>query len=163
MPTFTTRRVVTAHDAEGNAVIGSDAELASVTLDDAADMRLVWSTDDFPSDNQDESDGAERAIQLMSPGGSALQITSMAPGSSSPHHRTVSMDYGIVLEGEIELELDLGQKVRLSAGDVVVQRGTIHTWRNVGTGPSKMAFVLLDAKPVIVNGEALEPGVRPVN
>lgn len=62
MPAFTTRRAVTTHDAEGNAVIASDAELTSFTLDDAADTRLVWSTDDFPSDNQEESDGAERAL-----------------------------------------------------------------------------------------------------
>lgn len=159
MPSFEVRRIVTGHDDDGLAVIHTDRVLASAELDEATDMRLVWSTGVFPSDNSDPRDGGEHDAGLVSPGGSALRIMSMAPGSASSHHRTRSMDYGIVLEGEIELEVDRGQRVRLGAGDVVVQRGTVHTWRNVGETPCRVAFVLLDAAPVVVGGRELEDGV----
>jgi len=70
-------------------------------------------------------------------------------------HRTDSLDYGIVLEGEIVLELDDGKSVHLKAGDVVVQRGTIHAWVNPTDKPNRMAFILLDAKPATVGGKPL--------
>lgn len=66
----------------------------------------------------------------------------------SPHpmmHRTESVDYGIVLEGEITLVLDDGSETHLQAGDVVIQRGTDHAWENRSpTKPARMAFILLD-------------------
>ncbi|MEK9968747.1 MAG: cupin domain-containing protein, partial [Ferrovibrio sp.] len=66
----------------------------------------------------------------------------------SPHpmmHRTESVDYGIVVFGEIVLVLDDGSRTHLKAGDVVVQRGTDHAWENPSeTSPARMAFILLD-------------------
>lgn len=68
------------------------------------------------------------------------------PGSPHPlMHRTESVDYGIVVFGEIVLVLDDGSRTRLQAGDVVVQRGTDHAWENPSeTNPARMAFILLD-------------------
>ena len=108
----------------------------------------IWRTESWPCDNQDSTDGAERDTGLASTNGSVLRIVEMAPGHRSPMHRTQSLDYGIVLAGEIDLELDEGRIVSLNVGDVVVQRGTIHAWINRGNSPARMAFVLLSAAPL---------------
>ena len=62
-------------------------------------------------------------------------------------HRTHSVDYGIVLSGEIDMLVD-EDEVHLTAGDVVIQRGTNHAWANRGNEPCRIAFVLIDAKPL---------------
>ncbi len=86
-----------------------------------------------------------------------LRIVDFAPETRSPMHRTSSVDYGMVLEGEIDLELDSGEVKHLSAGDVVVQRGTNHAWVNRSDRWARMAFVLIEAAPVRIDGVALEP------
>lgn len=70
------------------------------------------------------------------------------------NHRTDSIDYIVVMSGEIDMELD-GASVHLKAGDVMVQRGTIHNWVNRGTQPCVLAVVLVDAKPVEADGKVL--------
>ena len=81
-------------------------------------------------DDIDETDGRLRDAGLTLERGSVIRIVDMMPGGVSPMHRTNSIDYGIVLSGEVELELDDGAKTLLGPGDVIVQRGTIHLWRN---------------------------------
>jgi len=76
------------------------------------------------------------------------------PGVAPRNHRTDSIDYAIVLSGEIDMEID-GALVHLRAGDVLVQRGTIHNWTNPGTEPCVVAFVLVAAKPVERAGKVL--------
>ncbi|EXJ84850.1 hypothetical protein A1O3_05525 [Capronia epimyces CBS 606.96] len=80
-------------------------------------------------------------------GGSVLRVVDMAPGAVSPMHRTLSLDYGVVLEGEVELELDSGETRRLPRGDIFVQRGTRHQWRNPSESePVRLLLVHLDSK-----------------
>ena len=80
----------------------------------------------------------------------------MMPGGVSPMHRTNSIDYGIVLSGEVELELDDGAKTLLGPGDVIVQRGTIHLWRNrTATDVCRTVFVLTEAAAYRNNGLTL--------
>jgi len=62
-------------------------------------------------------------------------------------HTTHTVDYAILLDGELWLELDDGETVHLSAGDIVVQQATRHGWRNKGEHPATIAFVMLGAKP----------------
>ena len=146
---FTTRRIVTGHDAQGRAIVESERRLrAQPVPNDTAWFNKIWSTESWPCDNQDSTDGAERDTGLASTNGSVLRIVEMAPGHRSPMHRTQSLDYGIVLAGEIDLELEEGRIVSLNVGDVVVQRGTIHAWINRGNSPARMAFVLLSAAPL---------------
>lgn len=87
----------------------------------------------------------------------------MAPSALSPMHRTVSLDYGVVLEGEVELVLDSGETRLLKKGDVAVQRGTNHAWRNVTPDVigennervgqwARMLYVLMPAKEIEVEG-----------
>ena len=90
------------------------------------------------------------------PGGSVFRVVEYAPGRPPRNHRTDSIDYAIVMRGEIDMELDDGVSVHLRAGDVLVQRGTIHNWQNNGTEPCLIAFILIDAKPVEAGGKVLQ-------
>lgn len=72
-----------------------------------------------------------------------------APGIESPIHRAMSLDYGTVIEGELEVELDSGEKRIMRRGDILVNRNALHKWRNIS--PDKCAralFILLDIKPM---------------
>jgi quercetin dioxygenase-like cupin family protein len=155
---FTTRRIVTGHDAAGRAVVASDQSLdAQPAGDDGAWFTRVWTTTSWPADNLDATDGARVESGLAAANGSVLRMVDLAPGHRSPMHRTQSLDYGIVLEGEVGLELDDGRIVNLAAGDVVIQRGTMHAWINRGSRHARVAFVLLGAAPVVIGGRTLEP------
>ena len=77
------------------------------------------------------------------PNGTTLRINEMPAGASSPMHRTQTVDYGIVLDGEVVLVLDDSETV-LRAGDVVVQRGTSHRWENRSGATARVAFILID-------------------
>jgi quercetin dioxygenase-like cupin family protein len=84
-----------------------------------------------------------------------FRVVRFEPGVAPLIHRTSSIDYAVVLAGEIDMELDTAT-VTLHAGDVLVQRGTIHNWVNRGAAPCVIAFVLIDAKPVESGGRVLE-------
>ena len=88
------------------------------------------------------------------PGGTILRVVEFSPGVQSRNHRTDSIDYAIIMSGEIDMEMD-GAMIHLKAGDVLVQRGTIHNWINTGTGPCVIAFALIDGKPVTAGGKVL--------
>jgi quercetin dioxygenase-like cupin family protein len=151
------RRIVTGHNRDGQAVIKNDQvfEPEPVAHRGAAFAKL-WVTDKSPADNSDESDGATRASGLTAPGGTVLRVVDMEPGHQSPMHKTNSVDYGIVLEGKIAMQLDSGERTELKPGDIVVQRGTNHAWINIGTSKARMAFVLIDATP-LGKGEGVTP------
>ena len=87
----------------------------------------------------------EQAKALFAAVGLSGSATSSHGGRHPLMHRTRSIDYGIVLSGEIVLLLD-DDEVALKAGDIVVQRGTVHAWNNRGDVPCRMAFVLTDAE-----------------
>ena len=70
------------------------------------------------------------------------------------HHRTNSIDYGVILSGSIQMELDT-ETVKLDVGDLLVQRGTLHNWINNGTAPCLIAYILIGANPVLINGVTL--------
>lgn len=151
------RRVVTGHNASGRAVIASDARFdpVDVASGDAA-MCLLWTAPDLPVDNNDPADGRARDAGTTLRGGSVIRTTDMYPGEASPFHRTSSLDYGIVISGQVELELDDGVTTLLGPGDVVVQRGTVHLWRNPSmTETCRIVFILTEACPVEIGGVAL--------
>lgn len=150
------RRVVTGHDPQGRACIVSDERFAPRPLPSGeASFARLWSTACSPADNTDDFDGALRETGLTCPGGSVLRIVDIPAGRASPLHRTHSLDYGIVLAGAIDLELEDGAHTRLQTGDVIIQRGTIHRWVNRGAATARIAFVLLEAAPVLHRGQAL--------
>ena len=140
------RRVVTGHDQEGCAIISID-EICKNVLSRRPEHEscVVWSTGSFPADNSTDEDGGARSVATTDPNGTVFRIGMYHPGVAPRNHRTESVDYAIVISGEIVMEID-GATVHLRAGDVLVQRGTIHNWTNPGTGPCIIAFVLIAAK-----------------
>lgn len=149
-------RVVTGHDAHGRAVFRSedDAIPRIVPSGDAAFL-TIWTTATVPADNNDEADGRDRPAGLTIHAGSVIRIVDMLPGKQSPMHRTSSIDYGIVLDGEIELELDDGVKRTIGQGGIIIQRGTMHLWRNTTDKPCRIAFILIEAPAYRHQGEPL--------
>lgn len=155
------RCVVTGHDEAARASIRSDTSISPerIPSGDAA-FALLWSTGSVPANNNDETDGRKLETGLTLVKGSVIRVVDMLPGGVSPMHRTNSIDYGVVLSGQVELELDNGTRTQLGPGDVCIQRGTIHLWRTVGDEPCRIIFVLTEASPYHHNGSAL-PEVQP--
>jgi quercetin dioxygenase-like cupin family protein len=153
--TLKIRRVVTGHDASGHAIIKID-EVAEnlVSSRPGATACVVWTTEGFPVDNTGEEDAGLRKTGTTLDNGTVFRILELAPGVSPRNHRTDSIDYAVVMSGQVDMELD-DTTVHLKAGDVLVQRGTIHNWVNRGTEPCVIAFVLIAAKPVTVGGKVL--------
>jgi uncharacterized cupin superfamily protein len=161
--TLVVRRIVTGHDADGKAVVASDERLTAVSRRIGANITgcEIWSTDRMPVDNSAAAAAAQQAgfvkrYNYVGTGqGTVIRITEWAPGHARFTHRTETVDYAILLSGEIDLELENDEVVHMKPGDVVVQRGTTHTWVNRGTVPAVTAFILIDANPAEVNGELL--------
>jgi quercetin dioxygenase-like cupin family protein len=150
------RRVVTGHDASGKAVVKIDEIARNIKNNrPGASSCVVWSTSGFPVDNDGEVDPSAVPIGTTVESGTVFRIVRYEPGVAPRNHRTDSIDYAVVMSGAIEMELD-GVVVQLNAGDVLVQRGTIHNWVNRGTEPCMVAFVLVSAKPVMVSGKKLD-------
>ena len=152
------RRVVTGHTKEGVAKFASDEfyDTTVIPSGDAA-MTTIWTTATVPADLNDDSEGRVRDAGTTLKGGSVIRVVDMLPGASSPMHRSSSIDYGIVLSGTIELELDNQEYTTLSAGDIIIQRGTIHRWRNPSQEQRcRIVFVLIEASPFEVDGKPLE-------
>jgi len=149
------RRVVTGHDANGRAVVKIDEVSKNLTSTRPKQMAcVVWTTESFPVDNTGDADAGRRQVGTTLNNGTVFRVVEFAPGVAPRIHRTDSIDYALVMSGEIDMELD-DSVVHLKAGDVLVQRGTIHNWVNRGTEPCVIAFVLIDAKPVEVGGKVL--------
>ena len=171
------RRVVTGHNQEGRSVIVDDGPSPHVlTIPGRTDFGLtnLWVTDRTPADNAGQSDAAVRPIELEPPpGGTIFRVVEFPPDhavagfdrkaafaamkadramdpDASRHpgmHRTATVDYAIVLSGEIVAIMDEGE-TRLAAGDCLVQRGTNHAWSNKSDAPCLVAFILVSAEPV---------------
>ena len=162
------RRVVTGH-RDGKAVVIYDSAAPNQKLRAASGVvsTLIWVTDESPADIAGSVDRATREIGVPPPArGTVFRVVDFPPeqgarsreailremgvadhGGARHHgmHRTRSLDYALVLEGEIDMLLDDGE-VHLRAGDVLVQQGTNHAWVNRGAVPCRIAFVLIDAK-----------------
>ena len=142
------RRVITGHDATGRAIVHIDEiNKNTFTGRPGATGINVWTTEGFPVNNDGQDDGGQRKAGTTVPNGTIFRILEFAPGLAARNHRTDSIDYIVVLSGEIDMELD-DSTVHIKAGDVMVQRGTIHNWVNRGTEPCRLAVILIAAKPV---------------
>ncbi len=150
------RRVVTGHDARGRANVEVD-EIAKNVISNrpGASSCVVWSTKGFPVDNDGFNDPTAANFKTTVEGGTVFRIVRYAPGVTPRNHRTDSIDYAVVISGEVDMELDDGVVAHLKQGDVLVQRGTIHNWVNRGTEACVIGFVLISAKPVSAAGKPL--------
>jgi quercetin dioxygenase-like cupin family protein len=152
---FRVRRVITGHDATGRAIVEIDEASSNVFRGRPGAMVCnIWTTQGFPANNDGDADEGQRQVGTTLKDGTVFRVIEFAPGVAPRNHRTDSIDYIVVMSGEIDMELD-GAVVHLRAGDVMVQRGTIHNWVNRGTEPCVLAVVLVDAKPVEAGGKVL--------
>ena len=148
------RRIVTGHDKSGKSVALSDGQPPNgLDLPERGVAFFeIWRTNASPAPiAASEAEPTSGPIQLEAkPRGTVIRILDFLPGFSHKDsgrapfvHRTETVDYGIVLEGEIFLLLD-DSEFQLRAGDVVVQRGTDHAWENRSDQLARVAFVLVD-------------------
>src|SRR6516165_8854459 len=153
---LTVRRVVTGHDVSGRAIVSIDESVKNVAQTrPGAEAAVIWTSEGFPVDNDGSADGSARNIGIATlANGTVFRVVSFDPGVSPRNHRTDSIDYAVVMSGEIDMELDAGS-VHLKAGDVLVQRGTIHNWVNKGKEPCIIAFTLISAKSVSAGSKTL--------
>jgi len=149
------RRLITGHDANGRAIVEIDEVPTDVFSGrPGATAANIWTTEGFPANNDGAADEGLRKVGTTLPNGTIFRVIEFAPGVAPRNHRTDSIDYIAVMSGEIDMELD-GSVVHLRAGDVMVQRGTIHNWVNRGTEPCVLAVVLVAATPVEAGGKVL--------
>lgn len=150
----TIRRVVTGHDGAGKSVVLSDGPppqnhpMHGPAI--GADFVEIWNAPE-PVPRLASAPAAEpntRAFTIMPPSGHLLRILEVYPlsagGQRTPMHRTRTLDYVVMIEGELTLILD-DSEVVLKPGDVVVQRGTDHAWENRSTTVARAAFFHIDA------------------
>ena len=149
------RRVVTGHDKQGRAKVLIDEQVKNVISNrPGATSSVIWQTTGFPINNDGDHDPSDQKIATTVDNGTVFRVLKFDPGVSPRNHRTDSIDYAVVMSGEIDMELDAGS-VHLKAGDVLVQRGTIHNWVNKDKEPCIIAFTLISAKSVSAGSKTL--------
>lgn len=161
----TVRRVVVGNDADGKATVTSDQTLTAAPVRPPLPIAgcELWVTDAMPVDNSAQTEAEQQAgclerfhnLYVHNGQGTAFRITEIPPGSPVIVHRTETVDYDILLSGEIDLELDGGETIRLQPNDSVVVRGALHAWNNHYAQPAVIAFVMVDAQPVVAGGQEL--------
>jgi quercetin dioxygenase-like cupin family protein len=154
------KRVVTGHNNKGKGIIEVvDQGKWTEVQEGKALWNVMWSTTTFPidgaKDNALEREKEEKVLSLSLPNGTVLRMVDRAPRTQSAMHRSQTVDYGVVLEGEMEMLMDSGESVILRPGDVCIQRGTLHQWRNNTSQWNRMLFVLMDAEPLDIGGKLL--------
>jgi quercetin dioxygenase-like cupin family protein len=152
------RRVITGHDATDTAKVLIDAPATNEKYPDAGMIStLIWATDQMPADiaiGESPEDMGNRILGSAPPvNGTRFCVIDFPPGNKAVTHRTETLDYVIVLEGEIEMDMD-DSTVKLKAGEILIQRGTNHTWMNRSNARARIAVVLVDAQPLGI-GKAL--------
>ena len=144
------RRVVTGHDTNNVAKVLIDGR-ATNHKGTGSRSTLMWITDGNPADigvGENIEDMGARIVGTPPPAnGTRFCVIDFPPGNPPHMHRTETIDYVIVIEGEIDMDMD-DSTVKLKAGDIMVQRGTNHAWANRSSKHARVAFVLVDAKPL---------------
>lgn len=138
------RRVVTGHNESGKAVVKWDSEIDSISGRPGFSHVPLWATDKLPP-VLDDQDPAIWDVGTTIENGSVFRLIQYDPGVVKRWHATDSIDYAIVVSGEIDMQLDEGE-VHLKAGDILVQRATNHNWLNRSSEPCIIAFVLVALK-----------------
>jgi mannose-6-phosphate isomerase-like protein (cupin superfamily) len=147
------RRIVTGHDAQGKSVIVSDGvpPQNNPMTGNGADFIEIWSSAEAVPTLMPKPEGepALRDFTMMPAAGHLIRIIDVYPasegGSATPMHRTETLDYAVVIEGEITLILD-DSEATLGPGAVIVQNGTDHAWENRTDKRTRMAFFHIAAK-----------------
>ncbi len=158
------RLMVTGHDHDGRATVAADGPVEPVVLPSGAALHLLWGRDEAPK-FPDGGQASDYATYFPPPGGFRFSLFTVPPAGEGPKpspqgapppdiaryvkpggvHVTPSVDCGVVLSGELWLELEDGAEQHLRMGDAFVQNGTRHAWRNHGTEPAVLALFIAGA------------------
>ncbi len=146
------RRIITGHDSDDVAKVLIDSAAGNAKYPAPGTVStLIWSTDSSPARipvGTDVEDMGARILGTAPPkNGTRFAVIDFPPGNKPHMHRTETIDYVIVLEGEIEMDMD-DSTVKMKAGEIMVQRGTNHAWANRSNARTRIAFVLMDAEPI---------------
>jgi len=144
---FKIRRILTGHDAQGRSLVAEDnlIESAPGKMQAAIQIANFWINESLPPvlHGPDPAKGA--FPMLPSNGGAIFRIIELAPGTAPHMHKTETIDYIVVLAGELTMLLDDGAEVTMKPYDVMIQRATVHGWANRGNAPARFATVVIDA------------------
>ncbi|KAK4666220.1 hypothetical protein QC763_405690 [Podospora pseudopauciseta] len=156
---------ITGHNSSGQAIVQSHNPFQWRPYDDNnLAFAVPYTTSRCPPDLNNDADlklhqsliSTPDKLGLVNPKGTVLRCVDFAPGYACGMHRTQSLDYGIVMEGEVDMVLDSGERYSLKRGDVAIQRATQHQWVNKSdTKWARMMFVLQDCEPLVVGGKKM--------
>ncbi|OQV07132.1 Cupin domain-containing protein [Cladophialophora immunda] len=161
------KRYIATHDANGKSVYLDTPPQQYFPVPDVGGLARSFSVSSVPAKLENDEDvkaylGKEgptswTSPSIVTPAGVNLLIVDLAPGGTSVMHRTVSIDFSVCVIGEIEHELDGGEKVLLRPGDHIVQRGTMHRWHNASkTEPARFIATTVSCLPFDIAGKQLE-------
>jgi len=144
---FTVRRIVTAHNADGRSILGSENVIASQPGKMQANVSVanLWINETMPPVLDGPDPAAKPFPILPSDGGAVFRLLELAPGTEPHMHKTETIDYVVVTEGELTMLLEDGTVLTMQPHDVLVQRATIHGWANRSAKPCRFATVVIDA------------------
>ncbi|KAK3723481.1 hypothetical protein LTR37_001733 [Vermiconidia calcicola] len=162
-------RFITKYNDKGTAEFAGNRD-ETINWHDVGGIKnyaLGYTTTTSPVNIADDADISTfdqhlvRKPGMVIPGGAICRYVDFAPGVTSPMHRTISVDFGVVIEGQMESKLDSGETRLMNRGDLMVMRAALHEWRNPSkTEWARMLFVLLDAEAPIVNGKTVDEDYR---
>ena len=143
---FKTRRIVTGHDAAGRSVMTSDRVVASTPgrFDERVGRYDPWWTEAAPPPLNGPDPTLKQGTTVPRANGTIFRILEIPPGNDTAKHKTDTIDYYVILQGELYMTLDIGE-VLCREGDVIVQRSTNHGWDNRSGKPAMFAEILINA------------------
>ena len=146
------RRVLTYHNDAGRGFVASQDSIAAEMMPHGVGSSVIWATHSHPAPVDEPTDRAKAdGIGMVTPG-SVVRIVDIPPHSKGGLHRTVSLDYILVLEGSVTLALDNGSRTVVRKGELVIQQATMHGWDNEGDAWVRLFCVMLPAEAPVVNG-----------
>jgi quercetin dioxygenase-like cupin family protein len=151
------RRIVIGHDSDAKAIIKYDTGFHGELLPGGVESKVLWKSDAIPADSNITGDPSETPTGFMAKG-STLRVVDIPPRSKGGMHRTPSLDYCVLIKGQLVHNTDDdASTTTVNVGDVVVQQGTMHQWNNETDEWARIVAVLLPATEPIVNGKQLNP------
>jgi quercetin dioxygenase-like cupin family protein len=148
------RRIVTTHNAQGQATILSDNIVSATQAPHGPWLTPIWNSETLPPDVNVTADRSSVKTGLAN-NGTVFRYVDFPPMSKGAIHRTITLDYVVVLEGTIVLTLDDMSRTTMRKGDVCVQQGTMHGWDNEVDEWCRLLCVLIHAKNPVVEGRVL--------
>jgi quercetin dioxygenase-like cupin family protein len=142
------RRVVTGLDAQGRSCVLFDDQLRATPMGAQSGVAMIWRSETVPADNSGDTDTVDGfSLELLNEGGTKFMLVEVEPNVEPIMHATDTIDYLVVLRGQVVLRLE-ADEVMLGPGDVIVDRGVIHGWSARGEESALFASIMIPANTV---------------